>query len=190
MIPTFDLHNFLFYQGKSLAKGKRGAGCVIAASSSSSTPVRRLLTYYSDKNKGSNTVQSKIVIARISSQGMRLVHRPITLIFSTPQVEALFSHTKTVTRRIWKQNTITQHMRAFYLNLFVRVWAYKRGNVVGHIRYTNITLDKLSNITQEDCALEGHPHLTPNQFTARFFQNVPLDTSVLVLSFVFFKCSS
>ena len=93
--------------------------------------------------------------------------RSISFALTTDQVRA---KTKTVTRRVgwlWLVEAVKRG-EVIFLQPVVKTMGIPKGGHVekigGPIRVTGATREPLNTITQEDCAREGFPDLSPGQF--------------------------
>jgi hypothetical protein len=128
-----------------------------------------------------------------------------TLIMSPEFLWALHNHTKRVSRRVWTPAYTKPHLTAFTLKQLVRVWrAYGHKYTIGWVLYTHAYYERLGDITDTECVLEGCPHEKRDAFILNHFTNkkeqekrkkknispITEDTIVLVLRFIFFPSRS
>ncbi len=123
------------------------------------------------------------------------------LIINPSFLPVMYDHTKQVTRRLWSDSHAEPYWRAFRNRWLVRVWKdYAHIHTIGWILITHMKNERVEQITQSECILEGLPNYTPAQFIQKYFMNstikkkrkeqgkkpITLKTECVVIRFIFY----
>ena len=132
---------------------------------------------------------------------VHLFARTRAIIFEPAFLPVLYDHSKTVTRRLWSLVHVELMQRAHRNGWLVRVWEnYGHAYTVGWLLITDMYEEKVGDLTQAECALEGLADKTPCEVIAAYFTSkqiqmkrhekglprVTKDTVCSVVRFIFY----
>jgi hypothetical protein len=100
----------------------------------------------------------------------------------------LLDGTKTVTRRLgWK--LLKPETQLLAVNKCQGLKPGEKARILATVEVVSVRQERLDAITQEDCAREGFPHMSPREFVTMFCRHMKCQPETVVTRIEFRKVS-